>query len=225
MKRAIAIAVMGLAAGAFSWDEYGPVATGKTEVDVMASQDFTGEATYPSLQVKYGIIDGLDVEASAFYVSSDLASGVGAPNLAVKYVHPELGLGAFVGVDFPVGSEEVVGTDPKTIVYPSLLISKVLGPVALNAWAMYAFPTDEFDNGKIDLYLKPQYNVTDKIGPYLGLQMYKYKDIDPFYVAKPGINYIVNEMISLEANYALTIPTAEGLENSNAGYAGVYFLF
>lgn len=223
MKRAIAIAVLGLAAGAFSWDEYGPVAKGKTEVDVMGTHYITDKATAPALQIKYGIIDGLDVEAVLPTKISDAASGLGAPNLAVKYVHPELGLGAFVGVDLPVGSEEVVTDDPATVVYPSLLISRVFGSVALNAWAMYSFATDASGDGTVDLYLKPQYNVTPKVGPYLGLELVKPKDTDPTYIARPGLNYIVNDLISVEANYALSIPP-EG-DNASAVYGGVYFLF
>jgi hypothetical protein len=222
-KSLLTAAILALTTGAFAFDEYGTMAKGKTEVDVMVSQDLTGEVTYPALQVKYGIMDGLDVEAVLPMTITSDVSGLAQPNLGLKYLHATSGVGGFVAVDLPFGSEDIVSDDPATVIYTSLLYSKVHGPVALNAWALYKFASDAAGDGAFDLYVKPQYNVTDKIGPYLGLDMIKYKDVDPFYTVRPGINYIVNDLVAVEANYSLGIPS-EG-DNVHGVYGGVYFVF
>lgn len=224
MNKLLSAAVLALTTtSVFAFDEYGTMAKGKTEVDVMVSQDLTNEATYPAFQVKYGIIDGLDVEVVLPITSNSDASGLAQPNLALKYLHTESGAGAFAAVDLPFGSEDIVGEEPATVIYTSLLYSKVHGPIAMNAWAMYKFASDAAGDGMFDLYLKPQYNVTDKIGPYLGLDLQKAKDMDPFYTVRPGINYIVNDLVAVEANYSLGIPS-EG-DKVHGIYGGVYFVF
>ncbi len=129
-----AIATLALAGSAFCLDEYLPVEKSKLQVDVGynllkpsgafdssgKSQDFvSGESrTYHSipLQLKYGIIPGLDVEVLwAFNIQSmsspaipglmakmdSTAKGFGQPDIALKYALMDIGVGAFVDFTVP----------------------------------------------------------------------------------------------------------------------------
>lgn len=269
MKKIAIATVLTVACGAFAWDEYTPVAAKKLEIDAMYTytsiggsydqdakkQSATGSPALqaPSLQFKYGIIDGLDVElagtfalankdAAGYYPGSfddngdpKSVAGLARPSLDVKYVHPALGIGGFIGADLPVGSEDIVGKNPTATLHFALKYDKVFGPVAFDSWAAYFLNLEDKDKNKaadiLDIYLKPQYNVTDKIGPYLGLDFQKtFKsktagtELDNagyLFTIKPGINYIISDMFSAE----LTVPvTLLGKNNaaSYAIYAGFY---
>jgi len=260
----IAIAtVLTVACGAFAWDEYTPVAAKKLEIDAMYTyksitgyydadgkkQDYLDEtgsslspaSNTPSLQLKYGVIDGLDVELVGYYVINNKdagdKSGFDRTSIDVKYVHPTLGIGGFIGADLPFGSKDIVqgGANPNTTLHFALKYDKVFGPVAFDSWAAYFLNLENKDKSKfgdaLDIYLKPQYNVTDKIGPYLGLDYtntFKSKtlgtendDAGYLFTIKPGINYVISDMFSVEATVPVTL-----LGKNNAAswaiYAGFY---
>lgn len=264
MKKTLISALLALSAGAFAYDEYGTVAKGKTEVDVMYTHMF-GTGYYdadakshsidespaimtPSLQVKYGIIDGLDVELGGSYTSSNKdagdLSGLNKPQLDVKYVHA-LGFGGLIGVDLPFGSTDMVGENPTVALRVGPVLAKTIDKVVLNGWALYTLNFEDKDKNKsadgLDVYFKPQYNVTDKIGPYLGIDYqtsigkskFAFGDesieVDPkFYLVtlKPGVNYVINETYSAELNVPVTV-AGQYAENkaSVSVYVGFYGVF
>ncbi|MEK7392230.1 MAG: hypothetical protein AAB214_06660 [Fibrobacterota bacterium] len=258
-KTLLAAAVLALTSGAFAYDEYGTVAKGKTEVDVMYAhtlgmgtydadakkQDAEGSpVTYnPSLQVKYGVLDGLDVELSANYLiynkDAGDASGLNKPQLDVKYVHA-LGFGGLIGVDLPFGGKDIVGKNPVAALRVGPVLAKTIDKMVFNGWALVAVNFEDKDKNKaangLDVYFKPQYNVTDKIGPYLGVDYqtnlgkgqkvdedgntYKHDPKSYLLTVKPGINYILDGTYSAELNVPVTV-----IGQNNTATAGVYVGF
>ena len=127
MKKGIAsLSVsLSLATAAFGVDEYLPIEAGKFEVDVgytysgmNGAYDDDGEkqdgiegtANVVPIQLKYGIMPGLDVGVVWAFASAttDLgilgefdASGFGQPEIALKYAMMDLGAGAFVNFVAP----------------------------------------------------------------------------------------------------------------------------
>jgi len=263
MKKTLISALLALSAGAFAYDEYGTVAKGKTEVDAMYTHTFgTGgydadgkkqdaegspASMVPSLQVKYGIIDGLDVELAGSYTiynkDAGDVSGLGKPQLDVKYVHA-LGFGALIGVDLPFGGKDIVGENPTVALRVGPVLAKTIDKVALNGWALYTLNFEDKDKNKsadgLDVYFKPQYNVTDKIGPYLGIDYQtnigkkQYADFDGATVKedpksylvtlKPGINYVIDGTYSAELNVPVTV-VGQNNSASVAVYVGFYGVF
>lgn len=217
--------VLAAAASVSAWDEYGPVAKGKTEVDLMGTYALSPEAgnLTPSLQVKYGVIDGLDVEV-ADAMPTDPEFGFGKPNIAVKYSHPETGLGGFVAVDLPFASEKI-DDDPQAAYYFALQYTKTFGSIVLNDWAMFSSSFQTEDDGIVDLYVKPQYNATDKIGPYLGLEYITSGKFEGYtFVAKPGVNVILTDVFSVEAQ--VPVSKTKDVDDIGVGsYLGVYAVF
>ena len=194
MKKIALAAVLAAATGAMAWDEYGALGARKLEVDAMfnyygytggydedgTKQDADGSpaAMNPVLGLKYGIIDGLDVELAVPYLmlnkdyAGDDLNGLDRVNLGVKYTHPGTGLGGFLAVDLPLGSKDIVGEDPATSIHVAAQYIKTFGPVFLADFVKYQLNLEVEDVKKADMleiYVKPQYNVTDKIGPYVGI--------------------------------------------------------
>jgi hypothetical protein len=271
-KTFLAAAVLSCAVGTFAYDEYGTVKAKSLEADVMYThtfgmgvynsdgdkkdyKDWNGEDISPaymapSLQLKYGIIDGLDVEAVVPFLMTNKdagdKSGLNKPQIDVKYLNP-IGVGVLVGVDLPLGGEDIVGTDPALALRGGLILSKNIDKLALNGWALY---THNFEDGSeakykagdvLDFYVKPQYNVTDKIGPYLGIDFIKTFDSESdgnsngdagyLLTLKPGLNYVINDKFGAELNVPVTIlgknqtPSATGPGASVSIYAGFYSTF
>ncbi|HNY29832.1 MAG TPA: hypothetical protein PKO15_03000 [Fibrobacteria bacterium] len=215
---------LGLATHVSAWDEYAPVSKGKMEVDLMASYNLSPSAGgfSPSLQVKYGFMEGLDVELSEA-LATDPEFGAGQPNLAVKYGHPS-GFGGFVGVDLPVASEKV-SADPATVLYVAAQYLKTFDKVLLSDWLLYSRSLESGAVGVVDLYVKPQYNVNDKVGPYLGLDFKADEKFDLYTItAKPGINYVINGTYSAEANVGIA-KTKDVDDIAVAAYLGFYGVF
>jgi len=260
-KSLLSAAILALTTGAFAYDEYGTVAKGKTEVDVMYTHQF-GSGYYdadakkqdaegspavmtPSLQVKYGIIDGLDVELAGSYVIANKdagdVSGLAKPSLDVKYVHA-LGFGGLIGVDLPFGSKDIVGENPTLALRVGPVLAKTVDKVVLNGWALFTVNFEDKDKIKsangLDVYFKPQYNVTDKIGPYIGLdyqtsigkaqgldeisgETFKYDPKSYLFTVRPGVNYVIDGTYSAELNVPFTVAGQGG----TGAYVGVYVGF
>lgn len=256
MKMIASLAVLAASSSVLAWDEYGALGAKKLEIDVMLNYtaytggyDQDGEKVdaegspaliNPVLGVKYGIIDGLDVELAVPYAmynedAGDI-SGLDRTNIGLKYTHAT-GFGGFVAVDLPFGSEDIVTPDPATTIYAAVQYTKTFGQVALCDFIMYK-TTLEVNDAKpadlLDIYVKPQYNVTDKIGPYLGIdyQMSLGKtktfdeetgesiEVDPesnLLTLKPGINYIATDAIGVEANVPVTV-----MGKNNGSFWGIY---
>jgi len=179
----------------------------------------------PALQIKYGIMDGLDVELwAAFEIPNKDAGGTGGfarPQLAVKYVRPEVGLGGFLNASLPAGSEDVVGTEPITTIQAGLLYGKTFGSVVANALASYQYNTQDdtflkLKQDAVEVFVQGQYNFVPNIGPYLGLDFIKTLELkqdgksrsntDGYLLTiKPGIIWLLDESRSFEANLPVTV--------------------
>jgi hypothetical protein len=260
MKKIAIPAILAAASNVLAWDEYGALGAKKLEIDAMINytsyngsydedgkkqdlEDASPAMTQPVLQVKYGIIDGLDVEvAIPFTMNNDdlsatgkSVSGLDRPNLGVKYTHAS-GFGGFLAADLPVGSEDIVGKEPATSIYAALQYTKTFGKVALNDFVLFKTTLEVEESKPADLlwiYVKPQYNVTDKIGPYLGLDYQmnigKKKEAGEeedaeanLLTLKPGINFIATDAIGLEANVPVTV-LGKNNGSSFGVYAGFYY--
>ena len=271
MKKIASLAVLAATSSVFAWDEYGALSAKKLEVDVMLNytagtggydedgkkQDNPDGAspavTAPVLGVKYGIIDGLDVELAVPFTmynedaspTGEALSGLDRTNLGVKYTHAS-GFGGFLAADLPFGSKDIVGEEPTTTFYAAVQYIKTFGKVNLTDWVIFKTALEKDDLKPADMllvYVKPQYNVTDKIGPYLGIdyQMNVGKskevgldeetfevtsvEVDPktsLLTLKPGINYIVNDAIGLEANVPVTVMGSNNTASVGA-YLGFYY--
>jgi hypothetical protein len=223
------LALTGLLAAGFTaqvsaYDEYAPMAKGKTEVDLMAAYNLapTAGGFSPSLQVKYGIIDGLDVELFEA-LATDPEVGAGQPNLAVKYGHAS-GFGGFIAADLPFASEKV-SADPTLAIYVAAQYIKTIDKVLLTDWLLYSRSMADGAVGSIDLFVKPQYNVNDKVGPYVGLDFKADEKFEGYAITiKPGINYVINGTYSAEANVGVTkIKDVDDI--AAAAYLGFYGVF
>lgn len=258
-KTFLAAAALSCAAGTFAYDEYGTVKAKSLEADVMYTHTFVNgyynsdgdkkdvdgsPATMnPALQLKYGIIDGLDVEAVIPFLMTNKdagdKSGLNKPQIDVKYLNP-IGVGALVGADLPLGGKDIVGDDPALALRVGAILSKNIDKLALNGWLLY---TRNFEDGSdekykagdvLDFYIKPQYNVTDKIGPYLGIDFTKSFDSeydgqsndDAGYLLtlKPGLNYVINDKFGAELNVPVTV-LGQNEPASVSIYVGFYSTF
>ncbi len=79
--------------------------------------------------------------------------------------------------------------------------------------------------GSIYLFVKPQYNVNDKVGPYVGLDFKADEKFEGYAITiKPGINYVINGTYSAEANVGVTkIKDVDDI--AAAAYLGFYGVF
>lgn len=265
MKRILsAIALTSISS--FAFDQYLPVAPKTLETDVMVSYeagtgyfdldgkkqdiDVSPSVITPAIQVKYGIMPGLDISLQAAFGiynedfgkkyneetgEPEAASGLERPDIAIKYAHPELGAGAFVDVVLPFGSEDIVGDKVPTTIAGGLLYGKTFDAVTVNAFAAYVFNT-EVEKAKQDglsFYAQGQYQVNEMVGPYLGLQFDKafeakidgesFPDSDGYlFTVKPGANVKINDAMAAE------IAVPYDVMGKNAGatwgvYAGFYY--
>ena len=261
MKKLVTLALLA-ATGSFAFDQYLPVAKGKLETDVMfgytsvtGGYDADGEkndvpsgyspaSMAPALQLKYGIIDGLDVSLALNYtmVNEDLSytgeavSGLGAPELAVKYVVADLGVGGFLNLTMPFGSEDIVGEEPGMGIMGGVIYGKTFGQVVVNALAGYEFNTEngaKMKQDNLSIYAQGQYNVTPMVGPYLGVDFNKSFDMKydgeaidetagQLLTLKPGAKIVINEQMAAE----LTVPVTVLGKNNTASWgiaAGFYY--
>lgn len=225
MKKISLLTLAALVASVGAYDEYAPMATGKIEVDVKANYNLSPEAGgfTPSLQVKYGIVDGLDVEIFAA-MPTDPEFGLAQPNIALKYNQAETGFGGFVAIDLPFASEKI-DADPQVQYSFAVQYLKTFDKFVLNDWLLFRSTFQDGHDGQFDLYVKPQYNVSDKVGPYLGLQWVTSGKFEGYTITlKPGINYIVNDMVSLEGQ--LPVAKTKDMDDLYVGaYVGAYFVF
>ncbi len=123
MKKVLAIVGLGLMGFSYGMDEYGSIEKGKLEVDVgyrytspTGVYDSAGKKhDFPSssspminllpLQLKYGIMPGLDVELATIGTMGNKDAGdqggFTQPQLGVKYTHAPLGLGGYLNLVLP----------------------------------------------------------------------------------------------------------------------------
>lgn len=259
MKKLTAIALL-TASGAFAFDQYLPVAPNKLETDLefnyislSGSYDNGGSkvsstgspAVYaPALQFKYGIIPGLDAEVFAEYdiMNKDAGdvNGLARPELALKYVHPDLGIGGFLNVALPVGSKSINanGSDKiPTQITGGAIYGKSFNQIAVNAYADYQYNTEDgfkYKQDAMEVYAQGQFNVTPQVGPYLGVEYMKTLNgevdgtsdspSDAGYLVglQPGVKFTVNDQLAVEVAVPLTV-MGENASDYWSIYAGVYY--
>jgi hypothetical protein len=238
------LVVLALSCLTSAFDEYAPVAPGTLTVepqfvyssitgaydasgskqDIPSGTSMTGEGY--GLQLKIGTIGGLDVEAALLYdhateespTFSTSTDGFLRPDLAIKYLSG-VGLGAFAGVDLPLGSAEVVGMDPPFSFYFGGIIVRRSDRLSFNGLLTYAVTlenSEKYAPGDVlDVKLKPQFDVTNAFGPYLALEFQKVYDgsIDGqslhnsgyLLTLQPGANISLTRTCALEIGVPITL--------------------
>jgi Putative MetA-pathway of phenol degradation len=250
MKKAVAMMSLAMAGTSFGLDEYLPVEAGKLEVDVGYSlinstgaydpdgekQDLAdGESAMGHaipLQLKYGIIPGLDVEVlwafqMASYKNEDLdidesASGLGQPEIALKYALMDVGVGAYVNFIAPFATGDFADPDsPPMALALGAVYSKLFVPqFNLTAQLQYKLNFEAEDSTQdgnvLTVYAKPEFRFNEFGGAYLGL---KYdmtgessfdgesrKDTDGYlFTLLPGWNATWLPTVSTEVNVPFTL--------------------
>lgn len=242
MKKGIALLSMSLASAAFAVDEYLPIEAGKLEVDVGYSyaavnggyddegekQDgLEGSGNLIPVQVKYGIIPGLDVEAvwafSSLSVETPIgdadASGFMQPEIAVKYALMDLGAGAFFNFIAPFATGDFA--DPET---PAMALqfgavySKLFGKFRAGGQVDYRVnmeKDDLKDGNNLSIYLKPEFQVHQYGSIYAGVDydMFAEEEVagegagndGNLLTLKPGWNATWTPLVATEVNVPITV--------------------
>jgi hypothetical protein len=224
---------LGLVTAGFCVDEYLPIAPQTLEVDVGVNP-VIGENTtvtgLPVLQLKYGILPGLDVEAAVNYYTGD-ASGLGQPELAVKYAIGSTGLAPYLNLVLPVASGDKDVPGAGLGIQPGVVFGKNFDKVQAVAKAFYQInmEDDGFTNGNVlGIYLKPGYMIDDKLAAYVGLDFKMTGESDPAtfdgntIALLPGATYTLSPALAFEANVPIVLSNDVG-ETSWGIWASVYW--
>ncbi|GEM_PF-3032674 len=208
MKKVLAIVGLALVGSTFALDEYLPVEAKKLEVDLAygltstngmydssgKKNDLPDGASHSinaiPLQLKYGIMPGLDVEvlwafkmdnaevkfpAPVGTVKND-NSGFGQPDIAVKYAMMNLGLGAYVDYTLPFATGDFAKPDqpPMALAFGAVYTKLFMPKFNLTGMAQYAL---NFENkakataGNVfSIYAKPEFRFNEFGGAYLGVR-------------------------------------------------------
>lgn len=193
---------------------------------------FDGGIIVTPFGVAYGISDSLDVSLTVVHMSfsDDMGgdSGIAQPLIGVKYMSA-MDLGASLDVWLPLGSEDIVGTDPLTELDIAVLYEPRFDSIDLDAGISYNLTfEDEFDEKQdaITISAKPTYKAMEGLGVSLGMDYLITMDekvdgtsVDDtgssLFTVTPGANYDINEMVNL----ALDIPLDVTGKNTWGGWA------
>lgn len=204
MKKVVAIIGLAMIGSSFGLDEYLPVEAGKLEVDlgysfssVNGGYDSDGEkqdlpddvsisGSMIPLQLKYGIIPGLDVELLwAFQMVStefpapigdQSASGFGQPDIGIKYALMDIGAGAYVNYTLPFATGDFADPDapPQALsfgaVYTKLFVPQFNLTAQLNYRLNFEGESKFKDGNVFTLYAKPEFRFNEFGGAYLGIR-------------------------------------------------------
>jgi hypothetical protein len=251
MKKAIAMMSLAMAGTSFGVDEYLPIEAGKLEVDVAygfssaiggydgdgKKQDnpdgYSSSSHLIPLQLKYGIIPGLDVEVVwAFQMASmemevlgvkmdESASGLGQPEIALKYALMDVGVGAYVNFVAPFATGDWADPDsPPMALALGAVYTKLFAPqFNLTAMAQYRLNFEGENKVKagnvLTVYAKPEFRFNEFGGAYLGLKYdmmgeseddgVSNKDDGYLITLLPGWNATWLPNVSTEVNVPFTI--------------------
>jgi hypothetical protein len=251
MKKLLAVAGMVLVNSGFALDEYLSIEKGKVEVDAGyaftkptgsfdpdgKSQDLDKNADGPigngiPLQVKYGIIDGLDAELaiSGIMNNKDFGdqAGFSQPELAVKYSVANIGVGGFVNAILPFATGNLDNPEPAFGLGLGAVYQNRFGDFRITGQAGYQLNfenKDKLKNGNVLLaYAKPEAMWTEYIGTYLGLKYMMQgepevdgksmkdllgpgtPDLDAYqFAVLPGINVQLTQSLAYEVNVPVYI--------------------
>jgi hypothetical protein len=241
MKNKIAVLSLALASSVFALDEYMPLNKGVLELDAGINPVFPdagGMIIGVPLQVKYGIMDGLDAELGWGYASANDdaggGSGFGQPGLALKYKIPDLDLAAYVNLTLPfaTGDNDVPGLNLG--ITPGVLYQIVSGPISAILGASYQvnLEADDVKDGNIlTLLAKPSYAVTEFVGAYLGLTYAMAAEDEAAgtglgndgstIILWPGFTAALTKELAYEVNVPVTL--VDGSMSSWGVWASVYY--
>ncbi|MEO6097864.1 MAG: transporter [Fibrobacteria bacterium] len=208
MKKVVAIVGLALIGSSFGLDEYLPVEASKLEVDLaynlvskMGDYDPDGKkvdlvsgssaslSTIP-LQIKYGIMPGLDLEvlwafgmlgikqdAAGFIPKIDTTfTGFGQPEIAVKYALMDIGAGAYVNFIAPFATGDFAEPDapPMALALGAVYTKLFMPQFNLTAQVQYRLnfeAKDSTQDGNVfTVYAKPEFRFNEFGGAYLGLK-------------------------------------------------------
>jgi hypothetical protein len=246
MKNRIAcycLCTLVLATSAFSMDEYMPVETGKMEIDMAflavyptgvydsdgEKQEFTADidpmASLFGLQLKYGLVPNLDLEASWIFENDndDMGgtSGFQQPELGFKYAVVPGTFAVFGNLIFPFVTGDF-DTDPLLFsmgVEPGIVFNATSGQFQLLGKASYTHyfeNADEYKDGNVvNVFLKPGVAVDPKFSVYLGAEYLLSMESegggtglgdDGYLLAlAPGFTFTPNSSVAFEANVPFTV--------------------
>ena len=264
MKKLVAMIGLAMVGSSFGLDEYLPVEAGKLEVDlgyslmsVTGGYDADGEkGDLPDgtsimghlipLQLKYGIMPGLDVEFLwAFEMHSmemdmgvlgkmdESASGLGQPEIALKYALPEVGAGAYVNFVAPFATGDLADPDaPPMALALGAVYGKLFMPqfnlVAQLQYKLNFEAEDKTKDGNVILvYAKPEFRFNEFGGAYLGLRYEMFGESEAagnavkgsdgsLFTLLPGWNATWLPNVSTEVNIPITVMGA-----SQSSYWGI----
>jgi hypothetical protein len=175
MKNKVALLCLGFASAGFALDEYMPLDKGVMELDAgisYVSPDGGTATTGIPLQVKYGVMPGLDVELAAEFGVAG-SSGLDQPALALKYKIPDLDLAAYVNLILPFATGDFDAPGLALGITPGVLYNHTFTPevsAILGASYQINLEAEDIKAGNIlTLFAKPNYAVTEYVGAYLGL--------------------------------------------------------
>ncbi len=243
MKKVLAIIGLSLMGFSYGMDEYGSIEKGKLEVDVgywytspTGRYNADGKKLdNPSsqspminllpLQLKYGIMPGLDVElASVGTLGNKDAGEPGGftqPQLGVKYTHAPLGLGGYLNMVMPFVTGNLDQPfEPAMGIGLGAVYGNRFGDFRLTGQLGYQVNMENKDKYKsgnvLSIYAKPEAMWTEFIGTYLGI-MYSMtgesavngtsltKSDGNLFMLMPGANVALLPWLAYEVNAPITI--------------------
>ncbi|RPJ09129.1 MAG: hypothetical protein EHM28_02420 [Spirochaetaceae bacterium] len=211
---------------------------GDGEFDEIPS-DISYTAVSIPISVFYEIITGLQlgVKAQFLYFSEDWldASGIGQPAVGVKYTS-DFGLGAFLDVYLPFGSEDIVGTEPEIFFDIAVFYDGKFDSFLLYGELIYEFTLegdDELKQDSILLTLQPGYQIMDSLAVTLtaALQMqfdviFDGESVDDtngyLFSLAPGAVYQPMDMLELSLEVPITL-FGKSQSVANYAYWGINF--
>jgi len=259
MKKTALLIGLGLLNLSYGLDEYLSIEKGKTEVDVGywfisgtgaydadgKKQDVSGSPVVHvlPLQVKYGIMSGLDIELFMLGLKSNKdageAGGFDQPELAVKYTDAGLGLGGYLNVILPFATGNLDQPEPGMGLGLGVVYQNRFGDFRMTGTAGYQLNFENSDKLKegniLSIYAKPEAMWTEYIGTYLGLQyaMSGEAAFDGTSIKKsdsnlltilPGVNAQLLKWLAYEVNAPITVMGKNSLASWGIG-GSVYITF
>jgi hypothetical protein len=224
-------------------DEYMPVEAGKIEIDVGYSaafpyayydedgkkQDFEAEvgprANIFGLQLKFGIVENLDLEFSWAFEkdNDDLGDTYGflPPELGLKYSLFPGKVAVFGNLVLPFVTNEY-DTDPLLFSMgfePGLVLNMASGPFQMPVVVSYTHFIENSDGYKggdiLNVFMKPGFAANNNLTLYLGANYLSFmesegdgtglEDDGYLFIIGPGWTYNANNRFALEANVPFTI--------------------
>jgi len=243
MLKSLILAVLAFSCLAPAMDEYAPIAPKTLQLEPMfAYSSVTGgydaSGTHQSLPsgtsvtgqaygalLKLGAAEGVDLEVQVLYehVSQEIsgtsqsANGFMRPDVALKYLSRS-GFGAFAGMDLPIGSKEIVGSSPFFSFYFGAITVQKVDRLSFNGLLTFAMTLKNqgYTPGNIlSITLKPQFDLTETVGPYVGLTFrktfeatldgYGHDDGSDLLTLQPGANFTLSNSLTVETAVPFTV--------------------